>query len=958
MNAPRWAWTALLAIAPIAAQSQSFQTPPRASWTENASVTATITWDSLEAARGTVRWGASTNALQSLHDAGGLHRHAITLRGLAPGSRYVYEVFNDGVSAGAGAFRTAPTAGASLHFAVHGDLNGGVNTNAARDVANQIAAEDPQWVINLGDISDEGYGGAGFATWRDFFATCTAMIERAVFMPIVGNHDDPDAATGGGGHTRGLFHRLFALPEPSLGEGFYAFTAGNVRFVCLNSEHDLAIQTNWLARELQAAAFDTNLTWLISTYHRPPYSWGERDGWDPGRTNFSPVHVRYETPLVINGHSHNYQRTVPIRGVNYLVAGGAGGWPYDPGGYEPSHLFATSCFHHVSVHVTGDVLQLRGIRSDGLVFDTASLTNRRQVTVSPAFPRRGQPVTIRYRATEGPLKDASPVYLYIGQDAFSGAFADVPMTFNPTNARWEHTLVVPATASNRLAFVFHDAAGTNWHNNYAHDWQALLDRVQLDPAVPVAGSNLVVRYEADMGPLAGAGSVGLWAAWNRGAVAPTGYVGMTLVSGAVWQATLAVPAHAEELSLAFSNGSQVDDDYRRGWRTAVAGTHGWLPAPYVAEGSPVVSGKPPDGARNHAGDNMDLATPGPAVRAGVAAHGFGSWGSLWLNADATNLYLGAHGVDLGGSDNVFVLFLGLDTLTDDAWNLWHKSGPPNTLDFLHNVRFTEPMDVALVFGDQYGDRATYTNFTYEGYDFGQGVFYLRTNDSAFAVMSGAQLSQFDGYGTTPCVTTADAPHRQTMRWEARLPWSALGAAGPASASNLLLAGVVASASVQTNDRYLSRAVLGERAWGATDGYGQHGYSTVIVRPLRVDFLHADLRGDGISNGWRLARFGTPAGPAEEEDSDGDGLDTWSEFVADTDPVDPASGFAARTVGVGAGVLVLAWSNAPGRLYAIARSTNLFEAFQPLATNVSAGSYTGLVDAAGSSFYRLGVRLAP
>ncbi len=80
--------------------------------------------------------------------------------------------------------------------------------------------------------------------------------------------------------------------------------------------------------------------------------------------------------------------------------------------------------------------------------------------------------------------------------------------------------------------------------------------------------------------------------------------------------------------------------------------------------------------------------------------GFGDGGSLWINHDETNLYLGAYGMDLGGSNNVLVLFLGLDTLADDAWNLWHLGGLPQALDQLHNLRFTEPMDVALVLGDQ------------------------------------------------------------------------------------------------------------------------------------------------------------------------------------------------------------------------------------------------------------------
>ena len=75
--------------------------------------------------------------------------------------------------------------------------------------------------------------------------------------------------------------------------------------------------------------------------------------------------------------------------------------------------------------------------------------------------------------------------------------------------------------------------------------------------------------------------------------------------------------------------------------------------------------------------------------------------------------------------------------------------------------------------------------------------------------------------------------------------------------------MIGSATAVANDRYLSRTVLGESAWGKTDAYGQYGLDTVSIRPLRVNLLHADLRGDGLSNAWRQENFGTPAGPPAE-----------------------------------------------------------------------------------------------
>ena len=866
---------------------------------------------------------------------------------MQPGTRYFYEASSAAGGAQAGTFRTAPAAGQPLHFAVHGDMQGGIHVGWAQTVADRLTAEDPQWVVQVGDLSDEAYVAPGFSTWTNFFQICSNELARAVFMPILGNHDDP-TSTAVPTHELGLFHRLFALPEPAVGNGTYAYTAGDIRFICLNTEISAAEQTSWLARELQAAANSTNSVWTMAVCHRPPYSWGERDGWDEGKDLWSPLLVQYEADWMISGHSHNYQRTIPIRGVRYLVAGGGGGSLYDPETGMAGYAFATSCYHHVSFRVTGAVMQVQAVRSDGLVFDSATVTNRRQVRVAPAFPLRGEPAKISYRATEGPLAGANPVHIHLGKDEFSAAWTNAAMTWNAGTARWEYEFTVPAAATSRLAFVFCDAAGTTWHDNYDHDWQALLGRASVAPAVPVAGAEATLRYEADMGPLAGATQVLAWVGCNGGRFPATNGLAMTNVSGARWERAIAVPAHAEELVVAFSSGSGWDDDSRRNWvfPVAEASANAWPAAPFAAAGSPAISDDPTNDLPNHAGDNFDFSMASPPVVSRNDRPGFGSWGQVWVNADATNLYVGGIGADLGGSNNVFLLFLGVDTLTDNAWNLWHKSGPPAALDQLHNVRFTEPMDVAIVLGDQYGDGPAYANFVYGGTDFGQGVYYIGTNWAGFAPMADARVSQFGGTGTVPCADGGTGEDRLTTRWEVALPWGALGAAGPEAVSNLFVCGVIGSATVGADDRYLSRTVLGGRAWGRPDAFGQYGLGTAILEPLRVNLLHADLRGDGISNAWRQDYFGTPDGPAAGEDPDGDGQTNRDEEVGGTHPLDGDSFFALET-----GAAPLNWPHAAGRLYDVEGTTNLMEAFQPVATGLATNRY----EPEGGGFYRVRVR---
>ena len=937
------AWVAAWAVT----AAGQYATPVRASWTEDPATTVTITWDTPVPARGTVRYGLTTNYTGTVRDGGGVHRHAVTLRGLQPGTRYVYEASGSDGFFQEASFETAPASGQPQHFVLHGDLQGGLSNVWAQAVSDRIVAENPQWVLQMGDLSDERYSGAGFGTWEYFFAICSNELARFVFMPIPGNHDDP-GPTNMPDQARGLYHRLFTLPEPSLGYGFYAYTIGRIRFIGLSTEEAAPVQTNWLAGELQAAANDTNLTWIVPVFHRPPYSQGEREGWGEGKTNWCPLFVKYEVDLVLNGHSHNYQRTVPIRGVRYLVTGGGGASLYGSAVDEPMLEYTTTCYHHVSCQVTGEVWQMQAVRSDGLVFDTETFTHHRAVRVTPAFPLRGQPATVYYRAEGGPLAAADPVYIHLGQDAFTNAFADTPMTWDAAGSVWEYNFTVPATATQRLAFVFHDDAG-HWTNNYTYNWQALLGRVDLTPAPPAAGSNATLRYEADLGPLAGATQVTAWVACNGGRFSATNPVPLANVSGAVWQAEFPVPAHATELAITFTSAIGQDDNDHRTWRFPVTGTpaKAWPPAPVVGAGSPVITDNPTGAPPNNIGDNFDLVMEGPPLSGQDAALGFGDWGQVWVNADASNLYLGGFSLDLGGSNNVPILFLGLDSLTDNAWNLWHKTGLPNALDFLHNLRFTEPMDIAIVLGNQYGDGPGYTNFPYGGYDFGQGIYYLSTNSGGFFPMGGAQVSQFDGEGTTPCASGGDGSSPAATRWEVALPWSALGAAGPEAVSNLFLCGIVASDGVSGDDRYLSRSYLGERMWGGRDAYGQYGFHTVNLRPARVNFLHADLLGDGLSNGWRQAFFGTPAGPSRDEDSDEDGQPNGAEELAGTHPLEPDSRFALGLNRPHA----LQWPFAAGRLYDLYYTADLRQPFLPWA----GGLTTNRLDADTNGFFQVRVR---
>jgi hypothetical protein len=200
---------------------------------------------------------------------------------------------------------------------------------------------------------------------------------------------------------------------------------------------------------------------------------------------------------------------------------------------------------------------------------------------------------------------------------------------------------------------------------------------------------------------------------------------------------------------------------------------------------------------------------------------------------------------MADDNNGMVVFVGVNTLADDRLNLWAQNGPPTGLDYLHNAAFTQPMDFAVVLGDEWGD-GTYPDFNLgNGYNFGQGLFYLSA--TSFVPVANSRLAQYDGTGTNAAISVNDDTNRLTDRWEASIPWASLGAAGSHSITSLWVAGVIASDEAYPPDRYLSGNVLaaGMQSASGLDNFNNYGLGFVTLTPLAVDLAQVDSDGDGM-----------------------------------------------------------------------------------------------------------------
>jgi len=118
--------------------------------------------------------------------------------------------------------------------------------------------------------------------------------------------------------------------------------------------------------------------------------------------------------------------------------------------------------------------------------------------------------------------------------------------------------------------------------------------------------------------------------------------------------------------------------------------------------------------------------------------------------------------------------------------------------------------------------------------------------------------------------------------------------------------------------------------GGNGGNGAPGRVVITYQVPLADPWLLDTNADGIPDGWYLSYDMDPAVPGlAGEDSDGDGMTNWQEFLADTDPTDPdhvlvleANYTSAVVEGTETGVIRYTFPASTGRFYRLVFSTNL------------------------------------
>lgn len=198
----------------------------------------------------------------------------------------------------------------------------------------------------------------------------------------------------------------------------------------------------------------------------------------------------------------------------------------------------------------------------------------------------------------------------------------------------------------------------------------------------------------------------------------------------------------------------------------------------------------------------------------------------------------------------------------------------------------------------------------------------------------------------------------------------------------------ASSATVNGNQVIREIALSNNCWfvsGIHPAFLHHGYGEEIgdTQHLLPDFLHTPLtnfnvhpvtaghnaicneiyhqleylKNYGVPQSWLNSYGFTNYATDVELDPDHDGHATWKEYIAGTDPTNPASVFKPvlwpQITGTGN---LLQWIPAHGRLYSIYCSTNLVHGFLPLGTNFFSSNFIDSAHTNAPVFYRMDVRL--
>lgn len=284
--------------------------------------------------------------------------------GLQPATTYRYRVGGAGHWSPEYTFTTPAPPGTfdTYRVAVLGDSRGAYESFG--ELLARAAAHEPDFYVFSGDLIDVG---PWQSQWDAWFDATGDLLANKVLVPVHGNHEALAVH----------YFAQFALPN---NEEWFSIRYGDLLFVGLNDTvrgaEQLEVQALWQDDLFTAS----DARWRMAAHHKATYSTCTTHGSNlTARAAWEPVWDTHDMNLVVAGHNHTYERSLPIRGgavaadgegAVYVVSGGAGAPLYTgverdwfSGAWDPT-------LHYVIVDFGPDAIEGAAYKPVGDVIDT------------------------------------------------------------------------------------------------------------------------------------------------------------------------------------------------------------------------------------------------------------------------------------------------------------------------------------------------------------------------------------------------------------------------------------------------------------------------------------------------------------------------------------------------------------------------------------------------------------
>ncbi len=306
-----------------------------------------IRWRTDVAVASKINYGLTQNSLSSSKsDDSPKTEHIITIDNLKSDTKYFYAVVAGNTVLQASVdnfFVTSPPVGSEKKVTMWALGDMGMGTESQTKVYQQYLKYTNRKHTNLWLLmGDNAYAqGKDWEFQERFFEyyQTDMLMKQTVLMPTPGNHDysptpnnyiieDPLIA----------YFNIFSFPTkgeaggvPSGSKAFYSYDYANIHFISLDSYGraggDRSMfakegeQMKWLERDLKA----NKQKWTIVYWHHPPYTMASRNSdieidLKTIREGVVPILDKYKVDLVLNGHSHVYERSRMMKGHYGLAA--------------------------------------------------------------------------------------------------------------------------------------------------------------------------------------------------------------------------------------------------------------------------------------------------------------------------------------------------------------------------------------------------------------------------------------------------------------------------------------------------------------------------------------------------------------------------------------------------------------------------------------------------------------